>query len=98
MSLDDERIALMVGAIEERYNDWYNSREELQTVLLNADWSDRDDYETLSHAIVRNDIPWLLETVTACLSKRASDPETIPEMFPGTLAALNALTIRKATP
>ena len=25
-------------------------------------------------------------------------PENIPEIFPGTLAALDALTIRKATP
>ena len=38
------------------------------------------------------------ELIAKRLSQQAFDFDNIPEIFPGTLAALDALTIRKATP
>ena len=38
------------------------------------------------------------ELISKRLSQQAFDLDNIPEIFPGTLAALDALTIRKATP
>ena len=49
-----------------------------------------------SHAGCRNS--WNSEGTAADWNKDAEQPAPVPEIFPGTLAALDALTIRKATP
>ena len=41
---------------------------------------------------------WTPEGIADEWNKDAEGPDPVSEMFPGTLAALNALTIRKATP
>lgn len=58
------------AAITARYDDWYESRDDWQEDGLTADWSHRDAPETLSHAIVREDIPWLLEQLAAANTER----------------------------
>lgn len=48
-------------AIRARYGDWYEGGEESPGV----DWSGRDTYESMSHCIVRNDVPVLLDALAA---------------------------------
>ena len=51
---------LDLDAIRARYGDWYGSDDDTER---GADWSLRDEGETLSHCIVREDVPALLEEV-----------------------------------
>lgn len=55
-------------AMRERWDDWYGS-DDVRPTGSTADWSSLDFGETLSHNIVRTDVPRLLAAVEAVLAE-----------------------------
>lgn len=53
-----------VVEVEARFQDWYGSRDDNDpSGFGDADWSLRDPGETLSHCIVREDVPNLIREI-----------------------------------
>lgn len=61
---------LALDAIEARYDAWYGTEDDCNA--RSADWSGRDPGETLSHYIVRNDVPDLVAELREARAKLAA--------------------------
>lgn len=86
VKVEGEATSIDLDRVQARYDGWYGAPDEY-TDPESGDWKPRDDGESISHMIVREDVPELIDEVVRLRARpRVTDAELIQTYLAGVRA------------